>query len=234
MRNAIRFVAVVLLVVTAGQWHASLAQDARPYVTAREVDLLMLIAPPPTNDSPQTKSELAQLLSIQATRTPDMEARARMDATIEIARFTELLGPKFTKESLPKTAALLARVTGSVNPVVDPAKDTWKRQRPHQQSDQIKPSHTLTATASYPSGTATSGMLAAIVIGNLVPEKRAAIMARGVEISNQRVVGGIHFPSDVEAGRMAATLIAFAIMSRDDFKSNFEAARSEIRAVLGP
>jgi acid phosphatase (class A) len=210
-----------------------LAQDIKPYVTAQDVDLLKFLAPPPANDSPQTMAEMAQLLAIQASRTPEMEARARTDATIEMARFVEQLGPKFTKEALPKTAAFLARVTASVNPVVDLAKDNWKRLRPHQQNDQIKPSVSLSTSASYPSGTATAGLVMAIVLGNLVPEKRAEIMARGWDLGNQRIVGGIHFPSDVEAARISATLIAFSMMARDDFKSDFEATRKEFREALG-
>ena len=100
-------------------------------------------------------------------------------------------------------------------------------------SDAIKPSLTLPTSASYPSGTTTAGTLMAIVLANIVPEKAAEIMARGTELGTQRLVGGVHFPSDVEAGRLAGTLIAATIMSRPDFKAEFEAAKVETRTALG-
>jgi len=67
----------------------------------------------------------------------------------------------------------------------------------------------------------------------MLPEMRAQIMARAWDYANNRVVGGIHFRSDIEAGRIAGTVIAATIMTRDDFTSEFAAAKSELRAVLG-
>lgn len=72
-----------------------------------------------------------------------------------------------------------------------------------------------------------------IVLGNMVPEKRTEIMARGWELGNLRLIGGIHFPSDVEAGRVSGTLIAASLMLRADFLTDFEAAKTELRTALG-
>jgi acid phosphatase (class A) len=86
------------------------AEDAKPFITAKELDLTKFLAPPPANDSAQTKTELAEILTIQVTRTPEMVARAQADAEENVWRFADVLGPKFTKEALPKTEAFFARV----------------------------------------------------------------------------------------------------------------------------
>jgi acid phosphatase (class A) len=117
--------------------------------------------------------------------------------------------------------------------VVDPAKDVWKRPRPHLYSDLVKPIVPLSKSGSYPSGHTTVGTLMGIVLANMVPEKRTAIMARAWEYGHNRVVGGIHYASDIEAGRIAGTVIAQTIMTHDDYKTEYEGAKAELRAALG-
>ena len=87
--------------------------------------------------------------------------------------------------------------------------------------------------SSYPSGHATVGTLMGIELANMLPEKRAQIMARAWEFGHNREVGGIHYPSDIEMGRIAGTVIAQTISTHPDFKVEFEAARAELRAALG-
>jgi len=97
----------------------------------------------------------------------------------------------------------------------------------------VKPAVKLSSSGSWPSGHATVGTIMGIVLSNMVPEKRAEIMARAAEYAHNRVVGGIHYPSDVEEGKIAGSVIAAIIMQRDDFKSEFAQAKSELRADLG-
>lgn len=67
----------------------------------------------------------------------------------------------------------------------------------------------------------------------MVPEKRTELMVRAWEYGHNRIVGGIHYASDVEAGRIAGTVIAETIRTHDDYKAEFEAAKEELRSVLG-
>jgi acid phosphatase (class A) len=208
-------------------------EDAKPFITAKELDLLKLLKPPPANDSPQTKAELGEVLTLQVTRTEEMVGRAQADAVEDVWRFADVMGPKFTKAALPKFAAFFERVAETEGAVVDPAKDVWKRPRPHQLSELVKPAVKLSNSGACPSGHATVGTLMGVVLSNMVPEKRAEIMVRAWDYGNNRVVGGIHYRSDVEAGRIAGTVIAANIMSRDDFRAEFETAKAELRAALG-
>ena len=63
-----------------------LAEDAKakPFADAKEVNLLDILPPPPAQDSARTKAELGEILTIQVTRTPEMEARAIADANEDI------------------------------------------------------------------------------------------------------------------------------------------------------
>ncbi|NKJ34184.1 phosphatase PAP2 family protein [Rhizobium sp. SG570] len=231
MRN---FAKALTLLLVVGVASPVFAEDAKPFTDAKEINLLNLLPPPPANDSAQMKAELGEILTIQVTRTPEMAARAVADAEENVWRFSDVIdNPKFTKENLPKFSAFFDRIVETEGAVVDPAKDVWKRPRPHLYSDLVKPIVPLSKSGSYPSGHTTVGTLMGIVLSNMVPEKRPVIMARAWEYGHNRIVGGIHYASDIEAGRIAGTVIAETIMAHDDYKSEYEGAKAELRAALG-
>ena len=64
-------------------------------------------------------------------------------------------------------------------------------------------------------------------------EKRESLFARACEYGQSRVIAGDHFPSDVEAGRIAATAIAVAFMQKEEFLRDFAEAKAELRRELG-
>lgn len=86
---------------------------------------------------------------------------------------------------------------------------------------------------SYPSGHATVGAIAAIVLAELVPERRAELFARGWEYGAARIVGGVHFPTDVESGRLLAASLVVVMLKNERFRHDMESARVELRAALG-
>jgi len=86
---------------------------------------------------------------------------------------------------------------------------------------------------SYPSGHAVVGTLLAIVLAEMVPEQRAALFAFGWEYGDARVISGVHFPSDVEAGRILGTMLVEVMLQDARFRNDLRTARSELRAVLG-
>ncbi|TGU96587.1 phosphatase PAP2 family protein [Mesorhizobium sp. M00.F.Ca.ET.151.01.1.1] len=220
-----------LLLLVVGS--AARAEDAKPFITNKDVDLTMILPPPPANDSAETKAELGEVLTMQVTRTPEMEARAIADAEENVWRFADVMGPDFNKDKLPKFSAFFDRVVETEGAVVDPAKDVWKRPRPHQLSDLVKPVVKLSSSGSWPSGHATVGTLMGIILSDMVPEKRAQIMARAAEFAHNRIVGGIHYPSDVEMGKISGSVIAAVLLNREDFKAEYEVARAELRSDLG-
>ena len=76
------------------------------------------------------------------------------------------------------------------------------------------------------------GALAAILLADMVPEKRQAIFVRGWEYGHNRIVGGVHYPTDVEAGRVAAALIVSKMEENPAFETDRAAARNELRRAL--
>jgi acid phosphatase (class A) len=204
-----------------------------PYPIAGQVDLTTLLAPPPAPDSAQTKMEIEELLKIQAARTDAQAAAAIADHNYSVYRFADVMGPAFNAANLPLTTELFARVVDTGKSIVEPAKDFWGRERPGVVDSRIMPVMKEAKSASYPSGHSTAGTLMAIVLANMVPEKSAAIFARGWVFAQNRLVAGEHFPSDIQAGRIAGTVIASHLFENEEFKTDFVAARLELRKALG-
>lgn len=228
-----RTIALAFLTLLAFAASPLRAEDAKPFATGKTIDLTTLLKPPPTNDSAQTKAELGEVLTLQVTRSPDMEAYAQADAVEDVWRFANVMGPAFKAEQLPVFSAFFDRIVATEGAVVDPAKDSWKRPRPHQLSPLVKPVVKISNSGAYPSGHTTVGTLMGIVLSNMVPEKRAAIMDRAWFYGENRIIGGIHYRSDIEAGRIAGSVIAARIMEQPEFQAEFTAAKAELRKVLG-
>jgi acid phosphatase (class A) len=72
-----------------------------------------------------------------------------------------------------------------------------------------------------------------VLLAQMIPEKREELFARGWKFALNRVVGGVHYRSDVEAGRIAGTVLACEIFKSPSFKKEFEKARVELRGALG-
>jgi acid phosphatase (class A) len=144
-----------------------------------------------------------------------------------------VLGPNFTAARVPKTAAFFDRVSQNVRTLFLATKDVWNRPRPFKVSTDVKAIGELSNSGSYPSGHAIQGYLAAIILANMLPEKSESLFARGREYGQNRVIAGGHFPTDIEAGRIAATAMAEAFMQNEAFMKDLAEATAELRRELG-
>jgi acid phosphatase (class A) len=204
------------------------------FIAPDSVQLRLLLPPAPADDSALTHEEVGELHRIQAAASPDRVALAQADTTISVFRFADVLGPAFTPEKLPKVAALFAHMDADEWPIADAAKDAFPRTRPYLLApNEVAPLVHKASGGSYPSGHMTVGTMMGITLAWMVPEKRDAIFARITQYGMSREVGGMHFPSDVAAGRIAGTVIAEALWKSPGFQAEYAPARAELRAALG-
>ncbi len=238
MRNISRWkrsvlVSCLLIVFLSTQAVPYALSDEAGFVSPAQVDLLELLAPPPSDSSPRTLAEIEELVRIQKTSTPAEKALATADGNLSVFQFASgILGPGFSAEKLPLTAKFFQHLTDGAGPIIGSVKDYWKRPRPFLTSHEVKSCFDETKGYSYPSGHSTFAYLCAIVLADIVPEKRAEIFARAAQYARARMICGVHYPSDVDAGRIAGTVIAAFALRNAAFKSEFEPVRKEIRNVL--
>jgi acid phosphatase (class A) len=221
--------AIVAITASAYWWSRPtprpLAHDQSAYVR--------IFASPPAPHSTQARREFADLLELQHHRTAaDVEA-ARADRKTDIERFFGALGLPDTVGALPHVRRLAQRAEDDIRPYVRAAKDHFRRSRPFVTEPQIQPCiGNVQNDLSYPSGHATYGYVMAYLLSDLVPERRAALLRRAAEFGRQRMVCGVHFPSDVEAGRKGAEWLARELLNDPAYAEDLGAAKHELRAAL--
>ena len=209
------------------------AADETRYLAATAVDLTALLPGPPAAGSAPAQQDMDAVLRAQAARTPEAVAAARADAEVSVFRFADVLGPSFTGDRLPMTAALFKAVGKDATKIGRQAKDHWHRPRPYRANDLVKPLVDVSTDGSYPSGHAMFGCMTAVLLGVMVPEQRAALLERGQAYGYKRVVAGVHYPTDVEAGCASGRIVAAVLLQAPAFQADFTAARNETRRALG-
>ena len=113
-----------------------------------------------------------------------------------------------------------------------PTKAHFARPRPYELSAEVKPVLAPPMGESYPSGHTMDAYLSAILLARMVPEKRDELFARAAAAGQSRVVAGVHYPTDLEGGRISAVALAVELLHNPEALDDFNRARRELRATL--
>jgi acid phosphatase (class A) len=227
-RNFIRiFVAVCVIGICAAIWRHS------QFIDPADVDYKSVIGPPPAAGTEQEKQDLLRVLVLQAIRSPADVDRAQSEADFSPFVFSRVLGPWFTAENLPQTWALLREVMNETGGVVDPAKKFYARPRPFVVNSEVRPCVKREESFSYPSGHATHAMVLALVLSEIFPDERESLIDEAKSVGMDRVRGGVHYPTDIEAGEKLARAIFDRMRQSDAFKDQLEQAKFECESHAG-
>jgi acid phosphatase (class A) len=171
---------------------------------------------------------------IEQTRTSEHVTKAKEDDDEEdMFVFKTVFGLRFTAEALPVTASLGVHVQNEQSVLGNQLKRYYQRPRPYQTDTTLQPVCGLkTEHDSYPSGHSLTGYLEAFTLANIVPQRRTEILARADDYAHNRLVCGVHYPSDIEASRWIACSVFGYMLATPRFQRDLAAARGEIRAKL--
>lgn len=168
------------------------------YINCTSLDVPVMMFPP--NSSIDTTSEL-YLINSHALVCPDPSGlEDRYDADFDWA-FEELCnsnGLEYNKEYFKALMKECAHITIRL-------KYKFNRPRPYQLAPvlgidlSVQESDTA-KTPSFPSGHSMQAMAQALVIAKMYPQIEKEALKLAKDISKSRIVGGHHYPSDVEYG----------------------------------
>jgi acid phosphatase (class A) len=68
----------------------------------------------------------------------------------------------------------------------------------------------------------------ALILAELRPEHASAILVRGREFGDSRAICGVHYMSDVEAGRLYAAAVVARLHADPQFQADLAASRVEL------
>jgi acid phosphatase (class A) len=145
------------------------------------------------------------LLDWQRKRTPEQCAAAGLQSDSSLRKF---FGKALSSREITYLNIRLLKVPAVSGANVLIAKRTFDRQRPYERNSEIKPCIKLGGESSYPSGHATSAYLYGRVLSKIYPKRAKLFMQLADQAALNRVLGGVHHPSDVEAGKKLADHLA--------------------------
>ena len=242
MRAAIsagRVLAAVALVLVLAAPVAVLSQDddTDGYLDGAAIDIISILPRPPVPGSAEAAHDREVF---RATRRLVGTARYRMaTADVEgepedmLRDFSCAAGMRLTPRNAPRTLVLMSRAEEDVLRMVDIAKYFYKRRRPYvyDKGQICQPRRELSDSYDYPSGHAAAGWTWAFILADLLPDRAAAIRARGRAYGESRIVCGAHNASAVEASRIAASAILAVARATRSYQSDFAAARGELNIL---
>jgi acid phosphatase (class A) len=215
------FAALLVLALCLSLAHAA------TYIEPNAVDVAKLLPPPPADDSPAGRADLETVLQVQADRTPAQLARAARVAPQTAFTFAvPVLGENFTSANLPRTTELLKEILTETRVIVLAAKARWDRTRPYLREAGVEPSVARPKNSSYPSGHSADAAIWAGIFAAAFPEYAKALDREVHEVMWSRVLGGAHYPSDTEAGKIFGDAIVQELLKNPTTKR----AIAEIRA----
>jgi acid phosphatase (class A) len=203
------------------------------------IDSLALLPPPP---APSSSAQAADEETYRETRklvnTPRWQLAAR-DAELNFPKaadaFSCALGVSINADATPQLNMLLRRVLFDAGFATFKAKNRYNRMRPFVYGNDTictpEQEETFRKDGSYPSGHAAVGWAWALVLTQLAPERADVLAQRGYAFGQSRVICGVHWQSDVTAGRTVGSAVFAQLQSNPDFVAQLGEARKEVAAA---
>jgi acid phosphatase (class A) len=208
-------------------------------------DALLLLPSYPAEGTIEDKNDLSSFNNLQATENTTRWKLALEDDHLSYDRFSATLGFELNAAKTPFIVHVWNRSERDVLNATFNAKKYFNRPRPFQRfavehvcGEQKAPlpqpnPQGGSSASSYPSGHASFGWGLALVLAEIAPDKARLLLARAREYGDNRVVCAVHYPSDVEGGKLVATWVVGQLHASKVFMHDLECAKQEYRLTIG-
>lgn len=211
------------------------------YLAATALTGKDILPPPPAAGSAY---DVADRANYDATRSLEGSPRwklAQQDNDLwqggALKRFACAMGKDVSAKATPVAWKLLHKIELDVRTVGTPAKNHFDRKRPALDNDKpicVPREAWMRTNASYPSGHSMVAWSWALILTEAVPEKADVLLKLGQESGDSRAVCGVHYPSDVEAGRVLASGMVARLHAEPAFTADLAQMKRELAAAPAP
>jgi acid phosphatase (class A) len=200
---------------------------------------LALLPPPPVAGSAAQAADDEAHQRAKALREGGRGQVATSDAVLKFpaaaSTFSCALGTTISQEATPNLNMLLRRSLTDAGLSTYAAKDHYQRTRPFvtfkEASCTPAEEAGLAKDGSYPSGHSAIGWAWGLILAEVAPDRAQALLERGHAFGQSRSFCGVHWQSDVEAGRLMAAATVARLHANADFVAQLQAARAEVEAA---
>ncbi|MFZ4125730.1 MAG: phosphatase PAP2 family protein [Rickettsiales bacterium] len=226
MLRKLLFIAVALTLTACGSKYPYPPNYVSPdTVSARTIPA------PPAAYSKEWYRDVDAVIASQQNITPDTIAKIKAEKPVLPEMLaTSVLGSNVTEARYPALFELLKRTGSDSWRISDTTKDYWGTTRPYLMDKRVRLYAESITSNAYPSGHTTTNFVWAQVLSDLVPSAREALYARALEVAQHRMMGGVHYPHDLQGGQLLAGEIVAKMKTIPQFQQDFAKAQAELRA----
>lgn len=233
----------VSVLATAAAARQDLSKLPPHYLAPTDLpDSLALLPPPPAPDSAAfARDEEVSKAMARPAGSPRF-VQAASDANLKpdhvMRTFNCALGFALDPKTTPALNRLLGKAAIDIGLSTYKAKNHYQRVRPfvaHGNASCYPPDEAaLRKDGSYPSGHSALGWGWALLLAEVMPHHADAILQRGRDFGQSRLVCNVHWASDVDAGRLMASATVARLHADPAFRKDMIEAKAEaLRAPLG-
>ncbi len=219
---------------------ASVTTKAVGYLPADAVPASLALVPaPPAAGSAGFALDEQVSREARALRDSPRFAQAHRDAELGFPaganQFSCAIDVEVDAVKTPALYRLLERSRIDASAATRTAKKHYQRPRPFMVNNEPTCSpedeQDLRGNGSYPSGHTSIGWAWALILSEIAPDRADAILARGRNYGESRLVCNVHWQSDILEGRFMGAAAVARLHGNAAFNKDLMAARKEIVAA---
>lgn len=200
---------------------------------------LVLLGPPPEAGSAAlARDEEARKATVPLRDTARWKL-AHIDADLAFPQaadnFSCAMGVRIDSRQTPRLYAMMQKMLSDFGLSTYGVKNKYNRIRPfvvHSEATcRADQEAILRGDGSYPSGHTAAGWGWALVFAQINPERADALLKRGIEFGQSRVICDAHWQSDVDAGRIMGAATVARLQTDSAFLADLKAAKAEVKAT---
>ncbi len=188
-----------------------------------------LLLPPAKENTAAWNTQITMVAKTQKHIRQEDKADMLSEQKASVEMVSNALGSGFDAQHYPKTFELLHHAFSDTASVTEKAKQYWGTSRPYiAEPKKIKLLVDPITNNAYPSGHTSISYVLAEILGILIPEKRMELRERAAQIALHRIMAGVHYPQDIQAGGKLGAMILGAILQNSDFQDDLAEAKEEL------
>lgn len=176
----------------------------------------------PKSGSAEQAADEKELRKIQKSRTQKDCERAVSEVTVTLQSTYGKPYGQLNADQVNVLIPFFDQIRHDAGPYIGQIKKGYTRLRPYDYLEDLSPCISREKSFAYPSGHATLATLYSLVLMDLFPKNKVNLKKRAEQIGHDRILGGVHHPTDIAAGKKLGSLLYTELKKSKIFNDDLE------------